>query len=319
MSVSLFPSRPRRHRAVPRAALALLAFLLVAGTSAARAGEPMTVAVSIPPQAWLVETIGGEHVEVEVMLPPGAAPATYEPRPRQMESLGRAAIYFSIGAPFEKGWLPRFRSTNTTMQVVDTVERIARRPMIRHEHDHEHGHHHDDEGMQAGVDPHVWLAPPLVRLQAQTVRDALIEADPAHAAAYQAGFHRAAATINAVDGEILEVLSEVPVERRRFMVFHPAFGYFAEAYGLEQMTIEIEGKEPGPRELRGVIETARERNVDVVFIEPQFPQRAALTLAEEIGAGVETLDPLARDWPAGMRAIATTLEASLGEDDAERR
>ena len=314
MSVSLFPIRLNRRRLVALRTAALLALMLVAAMSTARAGEPMTVAVSIPPQAWIVETIGGDHVDVEVMLPPGAAPATYEPRPRQMESLGRAAIYFSVGAPFEKGWLPRFRSTNTEMRVVDSVERIARRPMIRHDHDHDH----DGEAMKAGIDPHVWLAPPLVRLQAQTVRDALIQADPANAAAYQAGFHRAAAAINAVDGEILEVLADVPVERRRFMVFHPAFGYFAEAYGLEQMTIEIEGKEPGPRELRGVIESARAQNVEVVFVEPQFPQRAARTLADEIGARVGTLDPLERDWPAGMRAIATTLEKSLGVADPER-
>ena len=307
-----FPIRPGRRLLPLRATVASLTVMLAMVSLTVRAADPMTVAVSIPPQAWIVETIGGEHVDVEVMLPPGAAPATYEPRPRQMESLGRAAIYFSVGAPFEKGWLPRFRSTNADMRVVDSVERIARRPMIRHDHDH-----HDDDG-KAGVDPHVWLAPPLVRLQAQTVRDALIQADPTNAAAYQAGFHRAAAAINAVDGEILEVLADVPVERRRFMVFHPAFGYFAEAYGLEQMTIEIEGKEPGPRELRGVIESAREQGVEVVFVEPQFPQRAARTLAEEIGARVGTLDPLERDWPAGMRAIATTLEASLGTNDPER-
>ncbi|MGM0517144.1 MAG: metal ABC transporter solute-binding protein, Zn/Mn family [Pseudomonadota bacterium] len=317
MFVSSFThvSRPFRGPAASWAVRALLLAALLGLASGVRAAGPMTVAVSIPPQAWIVETIGGEHVEVEVMLPPGAAPATYEPRPRQMENLGRASLYFAIGAPFEKGWLPRFRSTNETMRVVDTIERVARRPMIRH-HDDDDGDGHDETG--AGVDPHVWLAPPLVRLQAQTVRDALIEADPAHAAAYQAGFRRAAAEINGVDGEILNVLADVPTERRRFMVFHPAFGYFAEAYGLEQMTIEIEGKEPGPRELRGVIETARDKGVDVIFIEPQFPQRAARTLADEIGAGVDTLDPLERDWPAGMRAIAATLKASLGDSSTER-
>jgi zinc transport system substrate-binding protein len=305
-------SFPHTSAATSWALRALLLAALLGLASVVRAAGPMTVAVSIPPQAWIVETIGGEHVEVEVMLPPGAAPATYEPRPRQMEHLGRASLYFAIGAPFEKGWLPRFRSSNQAMRVVDTIERIRRRPMVRHAPDG------DDHHGEAGVDSHVWLAPPLVRLQAQTVRDALIETDPAHAAAYQAGFRRAAAEINAVDGEILDVLADVPVERRRFMVFHPAFGYFAEAYGLEQMTIEIEGKEPGPRELREVIESAQRQGVEVIFIEPQFPQRAARALAEEIGAGVDTLDPLERDWPAGMRAIAATLKASLGDRSDQR-
>ncbi|WP_376696171.1 metal ABC transporter solute-binding protein, Zn/Mn family [Wenzhouxiangella sp. EGI_FJ10305] len=301
------PSGPSPGSAASTAIRALLLVVLLGAVHPTRAAASLTVAVSIPPQAWIVETIGGEHVEVEVMLPPGATPATYEPRPRQMENLARASLYFSIGAPFEKGWLPRFASTNEAMRIVDTIEHIIRRPMVRHNNDV----HSEDEGGNAGVDPHVWLAPPLVRLQAQIVRDALIAADPDHAAAYQAGFEHAAAEINAVDAEILEVLAEVPIERRRFMVFHPAFGYFAESYGLEQMTIEIEGKEPAPRELREVIETARNLDVEVIFVEPQFPQRAARVLAGEIGAGVDTLDPLKRDWPTGMRAIAATLEASL--------
>ncbi len=285
-----------------------LLFTLLLSIAPLRAEAEMIVAVSIPPQAWLVETIGGEHVDVEVMLPAGATPETYEPKPRQMQRLGRAEVYFTIGAPFEKGWMPRFRSTNSEMAVVDTIERIARRPMVAHGDDPGHDH----ETPRGGADPHVWLAPPLVRLQAQVIRDALITADPDNASDYQAGFHAAAAEINAVDGEILEALADVPAERRHFMVFHPAFGYLAEAYGLEQMTIEIEGKEPGPRELRGVIETAREKGIDVVFVEPQFPQSAARTLADEIGAEVDTLDPLERDWPAGMRGIVRTLEAALG-------
>lgn len=300
--------RSRTGRLAGTTAL-LLALLLSAAPL--RADETMVVAVSIPPQAWLVETIGGDHVDVEVMLPAGATPETYEPKPKQMQRLGRAEIYFTIGAPFEKGWMPRFRSANDRMQVVDTLERINRRPMVAHDDDHAHGH----EASKGGVDPHVWLAPPLVRLQAQTVRDALIAADPDNASAYQAGFSAAAAEINAVDNEILESLAGVPAERRHFMVFHPAFGYFAEAYGLEQMTIEIEGKEPGPRELRGVIDKARERDVDVVFVEPQFAQDAARTLADEIGAEVDTLDPLERDWPAGMRGVARTLETALGAEN----
>ncbi|MFP4639362.1 MAG: metal ABC transporter solute-binding protein, Zn/Mn family [Guyparkeria sp.] len=292
-----------------------LFLILLFSTTPLRADGEMMVAVSIPPQAWLVETIGGEHVDVEVMLPAGATPETYEPKPRQMQRLGRAEIYFTIGAPFEKGWMPRFRAANDEMRVIDTIERISRRPMV--EHDHESDHDHD--APKGGVDPHVWLAPPLVRLQAQVIRDALVTADPDNASAYQAGFNAAAAEISAVDNEILEALAEVPAERRHFMVFHPAFGYFAEAYGLEQMSIEIEGKEPGPRELRRVIEQARDREIAVVFVEPQFAQDAARTLADEIGAEVDTLDPLERDWPAGMRGVARTLETALGDDGGTGR
>ncbi|RRQ20295.1 ABC transporter substrate-binding protein [Guyparkeria sp. SCN-R1] len=270
----------------------------------------LNVAVSIPPQAHFVETIGGEHVDVQVMVPANAEPVTYEPTPRQMTALSRAELYFSIGVPFEKGWLPRFRSVNPEMTVVDTVATIQRRAMVAHSgHDHdEHDHDAPDETVR---DPHVWLSPPLVRLQAETIRDALIKAAPERSADFHRGFRQLAEQINRLDNAILDALSGIDPDARRFLVFHPAFGYFGASYGLEQMPIEIEGKEPGPRELARIIEEARDHRIRVIFIEPQFAQGAARTIAREIDGEVLTLDPLARDWPAGMRAIAATLAESL--------
>ena len=298
------------------ARLLFLPPLAVLGLLAATAQAAIPVAVSIAPQAYFVEAIGGAHVEVQVMVPPNAEPVTYEPTPRQMAALSRARLYFSVRVPFEAAWLPRFREANPAMQVIDTTARFHRRAMAS---DHRHAHAGEHEPAPGALDPHVWLAPPLVRLQAETIRDALIEADPQHAAAYHRGFRRLAEEIAALDGAILDALTGIAPSARRFLVFHPAFGYFAASYGLEQMAIEVEGKEPGPRELARIIDEARDHGIRVIFIEPQFAQRAARTIAREIGGEVATLDPLARDWPAGMRAIAATLAEAMAETpDGER-
>ena len=285
------------------------ALVLFMAFGLARTGQAaLPVTVSIPPQAHFVEAIGGEHVDVQVMVPANAEPVTYEPTPRQMTALSRAMLYFAVGVPFEKGWLPRFENANPDMTVVDTTAGIQRRAMNSK---HDHGDHGTPE--HGALDPHVWLSPALVRLQAEVIRDALITADPAHAADYHRNFRRFAEQIHALDQDILDALTGIDPSARRFLVFHPAFGYFAASYGLEQMAIEVEGKEPGPRELARIIEEARAHDIRVIFIEPQFAQGAARTIAREIGGEVVTLDPLARDWPSGMQAIADTLAEALGD------
>ena len=293
----------------------VLGLVGLAQNAAVAGGLP--VAVSIPPQAHFVEAIGGDHVDVQVMVPANAEPVTYEPTPRQMSALSRAELYFSIGVPFEQAWLPRFRGANPKMTVIDTTSGIQRRAMAS---DHDHGGHADhDEPTPAsgGLDPHVWLSPALVRVQAETIRDALIAADPGHAGDYHRGFRQFAEQIHRLDQGILDALAGIDPSARRFLVFHPAFGYFAASYGLEQMAIEVEGKEPGPRELARIIGEARSHGIRVIFIEPQFAQGAARTIAREIGGEVVTLDPLARDWPTGMQAIAETLAAALGNGPSD--
>lgn len=278
------------------AAIALLTFSLACQAA------PLPVAVSVLPQKTFVEKIGGAHVEVTVMVPRAASPATYEPRPQQLGRLNETRLYFSIGVPFERAWLRRFRSAGPQMKIVDMAAAIQRQAIAGHEHDHE---------QEGTLDPHVWTSPPHVRLLAMQIRDELVALDPAHAADYQRNYQRFATEIAELDARLLTMLAEIPQEQRRFMVFHPSWGYFARSYGLTQIPIEAEGKSPGPRALAGLIEHAREQDIRVIFVQPQFSQKSAGLLAEAIGGQVVAIDPLAADWADNLTSVAETLRRSL--------
>ena len=288
--------------------LAVLAggLVLLAGAPA----DALQVTVSILPQKYFAERIGGDLVDVAVMVEPGASPATYEPRPRQMAQLARSSIYFAIGVPFESAWLEKIAGANKRMRIIRTADAVARIMMAAHHHeDAGPGEHGRDGG---GIpDPHVWLSPPLVRILCETMRDALVSADPAHAAAYRSNYIRFAREINRCDEDILNLLQDSPPEARRFMAYHPAWGYFARTYGLHQVTVELEGKEPGPRQLAALIRRARQTGIRTVFVQPQFSEKNARVLARGIGAAVVRADPLAYDWPANLAAVARQFAGAL--------
>jgi zinc transport system substrate-binding protein len=266
--------------------------------------------VSIQPQRYFVQQIGGDHVAVEVMVAPGASPATYEPKPRQMAALTEARLYFAIGVPFEAAWLDKIAAANPAMRVVPTDRGIRKLPMAAHRHTAAEPHGHDDHGHAHGIpDPHIWLAPPLVKHQAQTICEALQAADPAHSAQYAANLRRFVADIEALD-RALRAMFEGKAGQQ-FMVFHPSWGYFAAAYDLEQVPVEIEGKDPKPAQLQALIEHAREREIRVIFVQPQFSTRSAELLAREIDGRAVFADPLAADWAANLKAVAAQVAAAL--------
>lgn len=289
-------------------ALALTALTL----PGAAAAEPLGVVVSVAPQKYLAERVGGERVRVTALVGEGQEPHGYDPTPRQMAGLAEARLYFALGTPFEEVWLPRMQVANPGMEVVATDAGIARRAEDHgHDHDHEPGQDAGQEDAHPALDPHVWLAPLLGRQIARNMRDALVETDPAGREAYEANFARLAAELEALDAELRGRLGRAP--RRSFMVFHPAWGYFAEAYGLTQLAVEVEGKEPGPRGLETVIATAQAAGVRTVFVQPQFSPAAAETVARALGGRTVLIDPMAEDYLANLRragaAIAEALEA----------
>lgn len=257
--------------------------------------DRLQVTVSILPQRYFLERIGGKHVSVSVMVLPGESPATYEPSPEQLRSLSEAEAYVSIGVPFENAWLDRIASANREMMMVDTTEGIDRMPM---------------GGSGDNPDPHIWLSPRLVKIQARTITEALKELDPEHEATYQANLERFLDDIKALDADIRQSLSDL--ERRKFMVFHPSWGYFARDYNLEMIAIEVGGQEPSAAELAELIARAKEENIQVIFAQPEFSTKAAETIAEAIDGQVLLIDPLAPDWLSNMREVADTFAEVLG-------
>lgn len=285
----------------------LFVALLLTATAARAEGHPaaIPVFVSIAPQKQFVQQIGGDRVEVRVMVAPGANPATYEPTPRQMAELARARIYFAIGVPFESAWLEKIAAANPQMTVVHTDAGIEKIPMATHDHPGA-AHDPDEHGI---LDPHIWLSPPLVDIQARTVLTALQTADPPHRALYQSNYLEFATAVDRLDNRLKALFAEKA--GLRFMVFHPAWGYFARAYGLEQVPIEIEGKAPKPAQLGERIEFARRAGVRVIFVQPQFSTRSAEIVAGEIGAEVVVADPLAEDWLTNLSRVADKFQAAL--------
>ena len=275
--------------------LAIMTLALHAGATSAYAQVP--VFVSIMPQKYFVERVGGSLVAVTVMVGPGQSPATYEPSPRQMTTLSRARLYFSIGVAFEDVWLKRIQAANPSLRLVPMQQGIALLPLI------------SADGKPAGTDPHVWTSPARVKVMAATIRNALIEADPAHRDAYASNFQAFVAELDALDGSIREVLA--PAKGKPFLVFHPSWGYFAKDYGLQQIPIEAQGKEPGAKSLARVIELGRREGVRVIFVQTQFSRRTAETVAAAIGARVVAVDPLAENYANNLLQVAHEFAEAL--------
>ncbi len=271
----------------------------LAACSAATSVEPtstglLNITVSIVPQKYFVERIGGEYVQVNVMVEPGASPATYEPKPEQMTALSSAAAYFSIGVPFESAWLKKIQSANPKMKLVDTTQGIERQATP-----------------DGGFNPHIWLSPALVKIQAQTIYAALAELDPAHQEQFKANLEAFLADIDKLDAEIRATLAKT--NSKKFVVFHPAWGYFAQDYGLQEIPIEVNGQEPSAQELAGLIQTAQAENIKVVFVQPEFSQEDAQTIAQEIDGEVLYISSLAPDWLANLQKVADTFAAVLNK------
>lgn len=288
------------------------------------------VMVSIIPQKYFVSQIGGDLVKVEEMVQPGASPATYEPKPRQMVAVSRAMLYFSIGVPFENAWLGKIAAANPKMKVVHTDRDIKKIAMSAHhhhgkkEHTKPHNHHHHEKGgpspghhhkdghkhrHQVGLDPHIWLSPPLVKIQARTIMEALVDIDPAHQETYKSNYKRFAEELDGLDSELKKTFTGK--EGLAFMVFHPAWGYFANAYGLHQIPIEIEGKNPKPAVVKELIKQAKQLDIKVIFVQPQFSSKSATLIANEIKGEVVFANPLAENWISNIRIMADKFKSAL--------
>lgn len=256
--------------------------------------------VSILPQQTFLKAIGGDKVNVALMVQPGNSPHTYEPKPSQMIEIANADLYFAIDVEFEHVWLPKFKNLNTKMQVIDLADNISKVHMPL-----AHGEHHDEHGHE-GEDPHIWTSPANVKIIAENIYHALSTVDAANANYYRDNLNTFLKKIDKTDEQIKQLLSSLK-EDRRFMVFHPSWGYFAKAYDLEQIAVEVEGKEPKPKELIHLLTEAKEEKVTAIFTQPEFSDTVAKIIAKELQIPVVKVSPLAPNWSENLINIAKTI------------
>jgi zinc transport system substrate-binding protein len=269
---------------------------------------PLQVVVSILPQQYLLERIGGDRVAVLTLVQPGDNEATYSPGPATLAALDGAQVWYTMGVPFENTWLGRITRDRPGMKVVPLAAGL---PLRRTEASlalpgRDHGHDHAGE-----PDPHTWTDPRLMARMAERVGESLTRLDPAGAEIYTARTAELREELLELHEEIAATLA--PVRGRAFIVFHPSWGYFADAYGLVQLPIETSGREPGPRGLAEVIRRGREAGVRAVFVQQQFSQRSAEAVAQALGARLVEADPLAPDYIANLRRVAAAMGEALAD------
>jgi len=294
----------------PKAVLLILSIVFFCGIpGAVSADDKLNVVVTILPEAEFVEKVGAEHVNVSVMVPPGANPHTYEPTPLQLKKVESADLYFKIGAgiEFELVWLDKLISLNKNLQVVDMSRGITTLDAAAHEADKtsagEIRHAH------TGKDPHIWLSPKNVMIMVDGIRGALIEKDPQHKDVYNRNAGEYLKELEGLDFDIRAKLKHR--QGMSFMVFHPAWAYFARDYGLKELAIESEGKEPTIAGLSSIIEAAKKNGIKVIFVSPQFSRKSSEVVAREINGKVVSVDDLSKDYIDNMRYVTGLLEENI--------
>lgn len=262
------------------------------------------IIVSIQPQAEFAERVGGDRVKVTVMIPPGASPHTYEPTPGQLIEVSKAEIYVKVGTgiEFELAWMDKIINAGGGMLVVDCSRGID---LIKSYSDLENG---DKQG-DYNFDPHIWLSPDNAAIMAENIYDGLVEVDPENRDYYKKNLDSYITELKELDDEIKGLFSGK--KNRKIIVYHPTWAYFAKDYGLEQIAIEKEGKEPTAEGIRDLISTAKQYNIKLIFASPEFSTQSAGTIAREIGGEVVLISPLKKDYIENMRIVARNFARAL--------
>ena len=243
--------------------------------------KPVVIA-SIAPVEYLAKAVGGDKIEVQSLAKGDVH--SYEPKPNDMKAVAKARIFIAAGLEFEEAWIPRFKASAKNLVVVKSDAKIAK---LKEERGEQTEH---DEKHEAHADPHVWLNPMLAITMARNISDALIDMDKANKDFYLENFQKLMNDLLAFDESAKNELAGL--KNRKFVVYHPAWGYFAAHYDLEQISIERSGKEPKIDEMASTLKMIKDENIKVIFADPNRSQKSAQILASQTGAKVELLDPL---------------------------
>ena len=291
---------------IPSIIVVLIAMLTACGENT---DKERTISVSILPQRYFVERIAGDYVKVNVMIPPGANPAVSDLSTEQLKALHNSSIYFAVGyLPFELSNLYPFLETQKNMLLVkQSVGMDLEQGTCNH--DLGHGHQHDHGSREGNFDPHVWMSPRYAEMMARTILDVLAAKFPDQRETFEKNYRQLRVEIDSIDQAARRIISEK--EHKTFLIYHPALTSFAKDYGMEQISIEDEGKEPNPSHLKAVIDTCRVKGIKIVFIQNQFDVANAKAVAKEIDGEVITIDPLSPDWKAEMCSLLGIIEQKM--------
>ncbi len=260
------------------------------------------ITVSIAPFKYFIEEIAGDDFKVNIMVPAGADPHTYEPFPEQINKLRKSVAYISNGyLGFEMNWLDRFYETNRTMKKLSLGDKID---PLNSEHHHEGGH-------VEAADPHYWVSPKCALIMASSVKEFLCELNPSQKQKYETGYQRLILKILEVDKKARELFSGI--QNRSFMIYHPNLAYMARDYGLEEIPVEFEGKEPPPSRMKELIDRARNEHLKTIFVQREYDLKNAKAIAGEIDGHIVLIDPLSENWQRSTMQIIDALHNSLIE------
>jgi zinc transport system substrate-binding protein len=283
--------------------LPLASFVASCGSPSAKE-EGRMITVTIPPFAYFVEAVAGDDFKVSVMLPPGADHHIWEPLPAQINALaGSEAFIINGQLGFEQAWMGRFREINPDMKILDLSQNIDLIELNGSEEEEDHNGH--ESHLHGGPDPHYWMSPVSAYVIAEDVKNYLTQLNPASAQKYAAGLKALQNNIAQVDSILREELAGAP--STTFMIYHPALGYMARDYGLEQISFEDEGKSPSPARMKALIDIARDKGINIIFIQAEYELRNAESLAGETGAGLVVINPMNKDWPAAVLEVGKAI------------
>ncbi|HEB9432915.1 TPA: zinc ABC transporter substrate-binding protein [Campylobacter coli] len=287
----------------------MLRILLLSALCVFAFGKPI-ISVSIPPQAFFVEKIAKDSVEINILIPPNSDEHTMEFKPQVLKKLEQSKIYFLADLELEKILGEKFKSVLKNVKIVNINEGIHLfEGGHDHEHEHDHDGHHAEEEHDGHNDPHVWLDPVLVKKLAQNITQALVQSFPKNKEFYEANLANFLKELDQMDAQIAEELKNI--KRNEFIVYHPSWAYLAKRYNLVQIPVEIDGKEPKSKDLQNLIKLAKEKDIRIIFVQPGFPENSAKVLAKELNAQIVSINHLARNWDEELLKSIQALSLAL--------
>ncbi|MFO8054694.1 MAG: zinc ABC transporter substrate-binding protein [Bacteroidales bacterium] len=296
---------PKKFNRILIFAILLLVACKNDNKEAAVADQKKIVNVSVLPLKYFIEEMAGEFVEVNVMVPAGASPATYEPSPRKVQKLKKSDAYLRIEPlSFEQAWMSRFQANNKAMKLYYLARNIELLEQDDHKHESDEDHHCQGEDAEL-ADPHIWVSPSTVLPMIKNIERALVDLYPGQEAEIEKNYQKLKLQVEKKDQFVRAEVAQM--ENKSFVIFHPALGYLARDYGLNQMVIENQGKEPSSRQMHKIIEKARKHDVSSVLAQKHFDMRNAKTIAKELGVKVNVINPLEENWPVMIDQIIESL------------